>query len=463
MQQRSVLFKAARKTAALSYETLPPHVVRRAKYAVVDAMINCLAGREATDFVAPLVKAAEQTSVPENGRRFTLFGQHSQGSEADAVFYNVASGSITARNDHHAGANVHPGSVVVPALLAECEQTCRTGKSFLAAVIVGYETMIRMGRLLQKGTAYPLSDSLRPAMLPAPVGVALAVARLHGLDADTAKNAAALACHHYCGVEQWRLAGTAEDNYQNAWDTLSGMHCVRLAQAGVQAADGNFDGCYGFLHIFGAEAWAEELAEGLGETYDIGAVRSKMAGACARVLTPLQLAEEYLRDPSFSLADMEHLTLYVNKKCTTRKWFMNQTITSQSDAINSVAYAVAAVLVSGDAEKVRWFPPFDAETLRLTEAIRLVYDEAVTSRLEPDGCRMEAVMKDGRVITKEKLTFAPLDAAGIERKFLATAIPLYGEEKAKSLLEQLLTLENVLDVGALIREFRLQGESRAVC
>lgn len=455
MKEDSTLLQTARKAAAISYDTLPQDVAKRAEYAVLDAIINCLASKEAADFVAPLAKLVADAETNQNIKKFTLFGQQALGSKEDAVFYNVAAGSVTARNDHHAAANVHPGSVIVPALLAESEQNKCTGKDFLVAVVVGYEIMIRMGALLQKGTQYPLSDSLRSAMLPAPVGVAFAVSRLYGSTPETMKNAAALACHHYCGVEQWRLAGTAEDNYQNAWDTLSGMHCVRMAKAGVQAADENLDGCYGFLHIFGAEGAADELQKELGETYFIGEVRSKISGACARVLTPLQLAEEFLQDAHFSLDQVSHIKIYVNQKCTTRKWFMNQKIESQSDSINSVAYAVAEVLVKQNVNRVTWFPPFDEKTLQLTEAIELVYDEQVAAHLEPDGYRMEVTMKDGGSIAKEKLAFVPLTQKGIEEKFIATASPLYGKNKAEHLLKRLLSMETVEDVGALVKDFRL--------
>lgn len=452
MKVDSVIERTARLCLDISLERIPEHTKTRARYAVLDAVDNCLEGARNAGVSEPVF----QMAAGKRGGSCTLIGRNAASLKEDAVFYNIVAGSATARNDHHAEADVHPGSVVIPVLLAEAEEGGSSGADLLASVTVGYEVMIRLGLILRKGSSYPLSDCIRSSMLPAPVGVALALARLNRLDGKQAANAAALACHHFCGVEQWRLEGTAEDNYQNAWDALNGMHCVRMAASGVRAASGNLDGRYGLLRLFGAEAHGDELIAGLGERYYLDEVKSKLSGACARVLLPMQLAEEYCQDNRFALEHLQRLVIHMNKKCTELPWYTNKRICCQSEAINSVPYGAAAVLICGSADAVSWLPPYDRKILELAERIELVYDDC-SKNLNPDGYRFEAHMEDGGVIIKEKPCYTALSSKGIERRFMRTASTLLGRERAERILDMVLNLEKLDHVRDLMKLLRTDG------
>ena len=173
----TLLYRIVQQSLAIRYDSLSPEVRQRAGFALTDALINCLEGRRFHDICDPLLLAG-------GIGKHAMIGTNRCTDRASAVFYNVVSGSVTARNDHHAAADVHPGSVLVPALLAAAEEKTCTGAEFLAALVAGYEVMIRLGLTLHAGSNYPPADSLRASMLPAPIGVAIAVGKLIGLDAD---------------------------------------------------------------------------------------------------------------------------------------------------------------------------------------------------------------------------------------------------------------------------------------
>ncbi len=436
-----VLHDLAEACTGFCLEQVPSSALQRAKYAVLDAICNCLEGSRIQEISRPLLRMADASPG-----KCTVFGTGRFSALREAVLYNIAVGSATARNDHHAEADVHPGSILVPALWAESEEYALSGKDFLRGLLAGYEIMIRMGLALKRGSEYPPPESLRASMLPAPVGIAFALAAAKHLDSRTAANAAALACHHLCGIEQWRLEGTGEDVYQNAWDTLNGMLCVRMAENGVQAAPGNLDGEYGFLHLFGAESNASMLLDGLFRRYRILEVNSKVTGVCARVLAPCQLAQELNEDPSFSLDKLSGLRIRINKKCTTRSWYTAKRITCQSESINSVPFAVAATLVSGNLEKVSWFPPYDEQALALAERIELIYDGYCRDHLDPDGYRIDAQMRDGTVLIKGKRHYAPMTEEQIGTRFLSVASDTCGKEFADRIYETILSLEYVRSI-----------------
>jgi hypothetical protein len=92
--------------------------------------------------------------------------------------------------------------------------------------------------------------------------------------------------------------------------------------------------------------------------------------------------------------------------------------------------------------------------LALMDKVTLIYDDYCRDHLEPEGCRIIARMKDGSVIEKERIAFAPLDRAGIERKFTHTLSGRYGEQKTAEMLKLANALEAVEDVAEFTRLFR---------
>ena len=66
-----------------------------------------------------------------------------------ATFLNVAYGSSFDADDTHVGAMLHPGVAVWSAALAIAEHTGASGPEVIAAVVAGYETIIRIGLAIQ--------------------------------------------------------------------------------------------------------------------------------------------------------------------------------------------------------------------------------------------------------------------------------------------------------------------------
>ena len=68
-----------------------------------------------------------------------------------ATFLNVSFGSSYDADDTHVGAMLHPGVAVWSAALATAEHVGASGPEMLAAVVAGYETIIRIGLSMQPG------------------------------------------------------------------------------------------------------------------------------------------------------------------------------------------------------------------------------------------------------------------------------------------------------------------------
>jgi 2-methylcitrate dehydratase PrpD len=121
----------------------------------------------------------------------------------------------TQEDAHPAG---HVRVVIVPAALAVAEQANASANDLLAAIVVGYEVALRIGR---DHVADASTRGLRSTPLYGVFGAAAATARLLRLDAPTSMHALALAANAAGGLREFVNAGT---------DALLGR---RLRRAGL--------------------------------------------------------------------------------------------------------------------------------------------------------------------------------------------------------------------------------------
>src|SRR5208282_2599120 len=66
-------------------------------------------------------------------------------SAAGAALANGVSSHVLELDDVHRGATLHAAAPIIPAALAAAERKHADGRSFLAAVALGYEAALRIG------------------------------------------------------------------------------------------------------------------------------------------------------------------------------------------------------------------------------------------------------------------------------------------------------------------------------
>src|SRR5262249_2953178 len=127
-------------------------------------------------------------------------------------------------DDIHLASMTTPGAIVIPAALtlASAMPTANADDA-TAAILAGYEAMIRLGHAIDGPTA--LYRGIWPTCFAAPFAAAAVAARLRKLDADATANALALALtlaapgvgHHNAATgARWFAAGNAARNGLNA-------------------------------------------------------------------------------------------------------------------------------------------------------------------------------------------------------------------------------------------------------
>ncbi len=136
---------------------------------------------------------------------------------ADRVAVNCALARLSEVDDIHLGAMITPGAIVIPAALTVAATMPHAAPEELAAaIVVGYEAMIRLGIAIDGPSV--LYRGIWPTYFAAPFGVAAAASRLLGLDAAKASHALATALimaapgvgHHAAATTaRWLAVGQA--------------------------------------------------------------------------------------------------------------------------------------------------------------------------------------------------------------------------------------------------------------
>ena len=200
-----------------------------------------------------------------------------------ATFLNVAFGSSFDADDTHVGAMLHPGVAVWSAALAVGEHVGASGPQVLAAVAVGYETIIRIGLSMQPGHFRRGFQSTGTCDV---FGTAAAAGRLlfRGEDADRRiQDAIGLAGSYPSGVAQFYYSGSSGKRIQAAHAAQSGVAAALLTEQGFGGPADIIEGSGGFARAYG-DGWEPSIIEHeLGKRFHLMDVLVKSHAAAARV------------------------------------------------------------------------------------------------------------------------------------------------------------------------------------
>ena len=144
--------EALRQLAAfvqeLRLEDLPQDVRDATRYCVLDTLGSALGAAENEELAAIAREYAQWTGLGENNRSARLWGSAQRTNLMNAVFLNGMMAHQLELDDVHTASKSHVGAVVVPAAWAVAEALGCSGKTFLEAVVAGYEVMGRVGKAM---------------------------------------------------------------------------------------------------------------------------------------------------------------------------------------------------------------------------------------------------------------------------------------------------------------------------
>jgi len=287
------------------FAAIPAAVVARAKVSLLHNIAVGLAGRRREHFCS--VAAQKYWAAPAEA---TLLHNGATVSAEGAAFANAALMNLRSQDDTHAASTSHPGSPTIAAAMAIAESGGVNGEDFLAAVILGYETLCRIGRDFDDRFT---ARGFRAAALLGGFGAAAATARLLKLSASQTAHALGLQANLSGGLAQVWREGSAEANLQLAFGARNGIAAARAAACGATAANFVLEGEAGFFSAFaGVSGRAVEALAGLGETWQLLEVTVKPLPVCAILQGPAMLFLDLMGRHAIRPDDIETITLTLN-------------------------------------------------------------------------------------------------------------------------------------------------------
>jgi 2-methylcitrate dehydratase PrpD len=265
---------------------------------------------------------------------------------AAAAAYHGALGSALEMDDVHRSSVLHPGPVVVPAALAAARADT-TGPELLAAIIAGYEVMIRVGRALGP-SHYKLWHTTATAGC---FGAAAAAACVMRLDAATTAQALALAGTRAGGLWQvrhetslgkaWHMAGAARD----------GLAAAQLAACGLTGPLAVLEGPSGWFAATAPDAHIGAISEARDEPW-LFDVSFKPWPACRHAHPAMDALREALGHTPPRSESIERIT--VATYADALRFCDRVAPVDEAQARFSIQHALAAMLLWGEPQAAHY-------------------------------------------------------------------------------------------------------------
>jgi 2-methylcitrate dehydratase PrpD len=251
--------------ANIRLEKLPPEVVNRARFLVLDLVGNIVRARHDAESTESFVNTVRAMGMA-NGN-FGVFGDSARYTPAGAAFLNGALAHSLDFDDTHAAGSLHPGAPVIPAALAAGEMVGTSGADVLAGIIAGYEVTCRVALALPAGEHY--DRGFHPTATCGAFGAAAAAARVFGLDAEGVAGAMGAVLSQAAGSLQFLANGAWTKRSQVGWAAVNGLMAATLVREGFKGASEALEGKHGFMRAYAPNPTPERAVQDLGVVFEL--------------------------------------------------------------------------------------------------------------------------------------------------------------------------------------------------
>ena len=449
----SMIEQLAEYAVGLRYKDLTPEAVHECKRRLIDTL-GCLAGGfGARPSVIARTLARRGRSEPSA----RILGTQERSTPELAAFANGVMMRYLDFNDACFGKSAGHPSDIFAAVLAVADAMRADGRSVITASALAYDVFCNLSESVarEQGWDHPVFGVISDAV---------GAGKLLGLPRGKMGNAIALAVIPNMALEQTRTGelsmwkGCAAANAAR-----NGVFAAQLAQEGLSGPAQAIEGKWGLWHPLGRFEW--QPFGGRGGPYRVTQTHIKYFPAVVHAQTPITVALElHGRAGPEEIEAIAIETYWVAERYVDRNNALWHPATRET-ADHSIPYCVAAALLDGavteasfSARRIR-----DARISALIERTTIREDPAYT-RLHPHEwpCRIELSLRGGEKRTAQARYFKghamrPLSDAEVELKFRELAEPLLGLRGADSVLATAWKLEQLADVGELLKLFKFRG------
>lgn len=456
---RSISARLGEFVATTAFDELDAAIVQRAKKSILDLVGVTLCGSRSESAAQFGGYVAGQRAQAEA----TVLGGGFGSSAYYAALANGTFAHATELSETFNRAVVHPGNVVLPAVLAVAERAGSCGRDLITAAAVGYEVLIRAG--LSLGTAWMMEQGYHTPSAVGPLGAAAAVASLLGLDAGAAASSLAIAACLTPSTLAGAFRGATVKELFEGYSAATGVLAGDLAAQGIT---GVAEWPHDWYRAVARRHNVDVLVDGLGSDWKVGSggLRTKTRAVAAMATPTLDAVQELLASATIPPSEITRVQVASARRVTIGGVPEPPTVVA---ARASVPFLTAFALVRqdefrGDPHLVRALTPellADPEVRRLASAVELVVDERIDREFEqgwpPKFAARVTVTAGGTTHERYVDSFprtANLSWEDLAAKFHAITDGVLAADRARALVEQVRVLDEVPDVRdvlALVR------------
>jgi 2-methylcitrate dehydratase PrpD len=457
----STLHPAAGATAAivefvgeLRHAALPDevrHYARRHLLDTVGVMIAGAGGDVATRAEAVLAAArpAGRIPVPGRARRADLI---------DAAFLGGTAAHGIELDDGFRQGSVHPGCVVVPAVLALGYDRHADGRALMEAIVAGYEAVIAIGRachpdLRQRG--------FHPTAAVGVFGSAAAAGKLRGLSADALANAFGLAASSAAGLFAFVNGGGDIKRLHAGHAAREGLQAALLAEQGVEGPPDVIEARDGFMQAFAFgradkahSKSARAIALPPAASFGITDCYIKPYPCCRHIQPAVEALIGLVNDEAIASDEVQRIdvaTYRIAAEHAETGWDDFASAQLSFPYLMGLALKFRAVKFEHFSEQTRRDPAFAAIARKLSVTapadVDRLYPQLRPARVTVTTARGSFTRQADEALGSR---IVPLDDAGLTAKCLDLVGPVLGAARAKELGERLWSLDAISDVAALV-------------
>ncbi|AQV99184.1 MmgE/PrpD family protein (plasmid) [Cupriavidus necator] len=375
----------------------PGAPMERARWCLLDALGCALLGAR-----QPWSEIMTAEAVGDGSRgSCTIIGMAGSVAPSHAALCNGTAMHGFELDDLLSEALIHPGAVIVPAVLAAAEAVEASGVQVLRAIVAGYEATARISMALGMD---PSQRGFHKTSVVGPVAGAIAAGVAMRLSPEPLRNAVGLACSCSSGVKNFAAGSAGMVKRMHAGRAAeAAVRMAMLARRGFTAPPSAIDGKFGLLDAFSGDTAQPALLDAdLGARWAIDDVWVKVYPICGWIQGVVQLLLAMREQGGLEAHKVARIVVATSAFAV--QYNGNKEVADTMDAQYSIPYC-ASVALTGDPGDPKAFgveairDPVRAELMKRVElVVDPIADEVYPKQF---ACRVEVHLKDGEVRSAE--------------------------------------------------------------
>jgi 2-methylcitrate dehydratase PrpD len=448
------------KCLEIEYPRLSDAVIDRVKYLLLDHLGVTIRGAQ-SESSAAVQRFLKR--INSNNRGVAVIGTPLEAEASLAALANGAAAHAPELDDVVNAASLHPGVCVIPASLSAWHLARSTGKDLIAAIVTGYEVMVKLGVALDPAAHY--GRGFHPTGTCGVFGAAVAAARMLQLEEREIVHAVGISGSQSAGLLEFLADGSFTKRLHAGWAAHSGLIAALLAREGFSGPASVIEGKFGFLKAYSSASGVDKVLEDWGNPYAVMQTSIKPHACCRYKQGPIDCILEIVKENRLKPDDIEKVTAAVLKAgfaLVAEPQTVKRNPKTTVDAQFSMPFGAAVAIVKGNAfleaycmENIA--SPEIRDMMARVECVQDPELETGFPRKWPAVVDIET--RDGRRY-RARLDYPkgdpenPLSWEELIDKFMRLTATVFPKAKSRKIVDAVRRLEHIVDISELMELLR---------